>query len=206
MSSNQRFFASTRGHIVLLLRRSARTVDEMARELNLTDNAVRAHLATLERDGLVYQSRMRHGSGKPSFLYELTDDADELFPRAYNEIMLSLLEVMHEFLPSPYVEDLMRQVGQRLASKWHLAENDLPGKLQQAVTILNGLGGLAELEQRDDGYYIFGYSCPFTALVPGHPEVCSLVETLLTTATGVPVKKCCGTCSSAQCCFIANQT
>ena len=49
----QRFLSSTRGRLVTLLRRSARTVDELAHELGLTDNAVRAHLATLERDGLV---------------------------------------------------------------------------------------------------------------------------------------------------------
>jgi predicted ArsR family transcriptional regulator len=48
---NQRFFASTRGRIVTLLRRSSHTVEELAQALDLTDNAVRAHLATLERDG-----------------------------------------------------------------------------------------------------------------------------------------------------------
>ena len=53
--SDERFFASTRGQIVTLLRRALRTVDELAGELGLTDNAIRAHLAALERDGLVTQ-------------------------------------------------------------------------------------------------------------------------------------------------------
>lgn len=48
----QRFFESTRGRIIMLLRRASRTVEEVAQELDLTDNAVRAHLTTLERDGL----------------------------------------------------------------------------------------------------------------------------------------------------------
>lgn len=52
---NQRFFASTRGRIVTLLRHSSHTVEELAEALDLTDNAVRAHLATLERDGVVQQ-------------------------------------------------------------------------------------------------------------------------------------------------------
>ncbi len=63
---NSRFFASTRGKIVTLLRRASRTVDELAQALDLTDNAVRAHLATLERDGFVQQRGERRGSGKPS--------------------------------------------------------------------------------------------------------------------------------------------
>ncbi|MFL5666689.1 MAG: ArsR family transcriptional regulator, partial [Ktedonobacteraceae bacterium] len=54
--TNERFFTSTRGHIITLLRRAGHTVDELARALQLTDNAVRSHLATLERDGLVRQS------------------------------------------------------------------------------------------------------------------------------------------------------
>src|SRR5919201_2008502 len=49
----QRFFATTRGQIVLLARRAPRTIDELCQALGLTRNAIRAHLATLERDGLV---------------------------------------------------------------------------------------------------------------------------------------------------------
>ena len=39
---NERFLASTRGRIVGLLRRGSRTVNELADEVGLTDNAVRA--------------------------------------------------------------------------------------------------------------------------------------------------------------------
>ena len=49
---NRWFFASRRGQIITLLRRSSRTVDELAQVLGLTHTAVRAHLAALERDGL----------------------------------------------------------------------------------------------------------------------------------------------------------
>jgi predicted ArsR family transcriptional regulator len=59
----RRFFETTRGQIVGLLRRGRRTVEELARALGLTDNAVRNHLATLERDGLVRQDGVRRGPG-----------------------------------------------------------------------------------------------------------------------------------------------
>ncbi len=80
---NQRFFATTRGQLILLLRRADQTVEELAQALQLTDNAVRAHLATLERDGLVEQQGMRRGGGKPAFVYTLTAEAERLFPKAY---------------------------------------------------------------------------------------------------------------------------
>ena len=56
---SNRFFDSTRGKIVILLRHDLHTVSELAKALNLTDNAVRAHLATLEGDGLVRRSGER---------------------------------------------------------------------------------------------------------------------------------------------------
>src|SRR2546423_4616771 len=96
---NQRFFESTRGRIIMLLRRADRTVEELAQALNLTDNAVRAHLATLERDGLVRQRGARRGAGKPAFVYEPTPEAEQLFPKAYGSVLRELLQVLEEDLP-----------------------------------------------------------------------------------------------------------
>lgn len=84
---DQRFFASTRGQVVALLRRSSRTVEELAQALGLTDNAVRAHLAALERDGLARQHGVRRGGGKPAYAYELTTEAERLFPKAYVPVL-----------------------------------------------------------------------------------------------------------------------
>ena len=47
-----RLMESTRGKILDLLRTKEQTVNELAAALGLTDNAVRAHLLSLERDGL----------------------------------------------------------------------------------------------------------------------------------------------------------
>lgn len=198
---NERFFASTRGRIVMLLRRSSRTVDELAQILNLTDNAVRAHLATLERDGFVRQLGERRGSGKPAYIYELSTDAEQLFPKAYGPILRQLLEVLSEEMTTDEVEALMRRTGLRLAEQQHIPPGDLQLRLQMAVNVLNELGGLAEVEERNGAFYIQGYSCPLAAVVPGHPEVCRLAETLLTELVGVPVKECCDGNEPARCCF-----
>src|SRR6185437_5818409 len=75
------FGDSTRGRIVAILRRGWRSVDEIAATLGLTDNAVRAHIATLERDGVVAAAGSRRdGSvGKPATLYGVAEGADTLF-------------------------------------------------------------------------------------------------------------------------------
>jgi predicted ArsR family transcriptional regulator len=198
---NQRFFTSTRGQIITLLRRSGRTVDELAQALDLTDNAVRAHLTTLERDGFVIQRGLRRGSGKPSFVYELTPEAEYLFPKSYGQVLDQLLEVLDERMTVEELDDLLRAVGQRMAAKRNLPTGDLSVRLEAAVEVLNELGGMAELEIGEEAFCIRGYSCPLAAAVPGHPQVCHLAETLLTEVVGVPVKEQCDRNGTVKCRF-----
>jgi len=68
LTRTDRILETTRGRVVTLLRRGGMTTDELAGALGLTDNAIRAHLATLERDGFVQaQGERRDGRiGKPA--------------------------------------------------------------------------------------------------------------------------------------------
>src|SRR5262249_31479179 len=52
--------------------------NELAEALRLTVSAVRSHLASLERDGLVQELGMRPGFRKPHVLYSLTGEAEYL--------------------------------------------------------------------------------------------------------------------------------
>src|SRR5262249_35118077 len=113
---DKRFFDSTRGQIVTLLRSAPGTVEELAGKLNLTDNAVRAHLATLERDGLVRQSGLRRGPRKPHFTYVLTEEADKLFPKAYDALLNQLITVLKTRLSPPELEAALREVGRAMAA------------------------------------------------------------------------------------------
>jgi predicted ArsR family transcriptional regulator len=198
---DQRFFASTRGRIVQLLRRASRTVDELAEALDLTDNAVRSHLATLERDGLVEQKGLRRGVGKPAFSYVLTPEADALFPKAYGPVLRQLLDVLAERLSPETLDELMRTVGRRIAASRPATAGDVRARLDAAVAVLDDLGGLAEIEEQDGGLVVRGYSCPLAAAVPGHPETCALAEALLTEIVGTPVRERCERRAAPRCCF-----
>jgi len=202
---HQRFFASTRGRIVALLRRASRTVDELAQALELTDNAVRAHLAALERDGLVHQRGARKSSGKPASVYDLTPQAEYLFPKAYGPVLHLLLDVLAERLTPTDMDAVLRAVGRRVAEQWETAgdaRSERRARVEKAVAVLNSLGGMAEVEQQDATSTIQGYSCPLAEVIPDHPEVCHLAETLLTVLIGVPVKEQCHRDGTAHCCFV----
>lgn len=206
MPWNRHFFTSTRGRIVLLLRRMGRTVEELAQELGLTDNAVRSHLATLERDGLISQSGVRRGGGKPAQIYTLTPEAEQLFPKAYAPVLQQLLDVLATSLSAEQVDEILQKGGRHLAGQWNLSAGNLLTRLQGAVAILNELGGLAELEVQTDTYVIQGYSCPLAAVVPGHPEICQFTRTLLAELIGRPVEERCEQGEPARCCFSVAQS
>jgi predicted ArsR family transcriptional regulator len=199
---HERFFESTRGQIVTLLRRSWRTVEELARALGLTDNGVRAHLAVLERDGIVRlrgSVRRSSGGGKPAYVYGLTEEAEDLFPKAYEPALRRLLDVLSERLGSGESEALLGSVGRRLAEE-HSTRAD-GARLESAVEVLNELGGLAELEEHDGVLVIRGYSCPLAGVTSDHPEVCRMVETLIAELAGVPVHERCDRGERPRCCF-----
>jgi predicted ArsR family transcriptional regulator len=197
---DQRFFASTKGQVVALLRRGVATVEELARELGLTDNAVRSHLAALERDGMVAQSGVRRGAGKPAYTYALTADAERLFPKAYGALLGLMLDVLSERLAPDTLDDLLREMGHRLAGGQAPSTGDLRTRVDGAVALLGELGGLAEVKEQDGGYVIRGCSCPLAAAVTGHPETCLLAEALLADVIGAPVRQTCDT-QGLQCRF-----
>ena len=199
---NQWFFASTRGQIVTLLRRSSHTVDELAHALDLTHTAVRAHLAALERDGLVQQRSERRGSGKPSSVYDLTEASEYLFPKSYGLYLNQLLDVLDERKPADEVDSLLREVGRRIAAQWTIPPGELRVRLDEAVEVLNELGGLMERETDGETLCIRGYRCPFAAVVQDHPEVCDLSETLLSELVGVPIQEQCGRTGPEPCRFV----
>src|SRR6185436_14514767 len=188
----RRFFESTRGRIVTLLRGSAGTVNELAEKLGLTDNAVRAHLLTLERDGLVRQSGIQRGHRKPHFAYELMPEAELLFPKSYDTLLNQLVTVLKGRLSSKALKDVLREVGRSLAKREAPGKRGgLESRAQNALQVLERLGGAAKLEKGERKLLIRSESCPLSAAVSEHPEVCELAESLVAEVVGVPVQERC---------------
>jgi predicted ArsR family transcriptional regulator len=198
-----RLFKSTRGKILELLRTREFTVNELADELRLTDNAVRAHLATLERDRLVVQSGMKPGIRKPHVAYALGPEAEYLFPKAYGRLVSLLMSIFARQVKPRNLRSGMRAAGRKVAEE-HLRE--LEGKTRQqrvhaAVGILKELGGTASFREEDGKHFIYGNGCPIAAATANHPEACLLAESLLAEIIGSPVKEHCLRGPSPSCRF-----
>jgi predicted ArsR family transcriptional regulator len=201
---NRRLLASTRGRILALLREEHRTVNDLAASLRLTDNAVRAHLLSLERDGLVQQFGTRRGRRKPHLTYGLTSEAESVFPKAYGPLLNQLVNVLAKRLPSRTLNSVMREVGRELAQP-HIPDFSRRARRERvkiALNLLKDLGGSAGFHEVRGKPMIHGKNgCPLAAVTTSHPEACLLVESMLSAVIGTRVRTCCEYGETPHCCF-----
>ncbi len=202
-SWRKRLLESTRGQLLELLRPREHTVNELAAALRLTDNAVRAHLLSLERDGLVHQSGSQPGFRKPHATYALTPEAEQIFPKAYGLLLDLILTVFSKKLTPKELRAALREVGRTIANK-HLPEieaKDREQRIEAALTILKDMGGAASFHESEGKHFIRGNGCPLAAIAGRHPEACLIAESLLTNIIGVPVKEHCHHGATPSCRF-----
>jgi len=200
----RRFLESTRGQLTSLLRRGARTVDELAASLELTDNAIRSHLSSLERDGLVRQAGVRRGpgAGKPAVLFELHPDAEPLFSHAYVPMLAAMVDVVVDELPTDRADDVFRAMGRRLARGVGApSSGPLEARVHAAAAVLTALGGDVDVAADGESWTIRGAGCPLSAVVAHRPEMCHAVETLIAEVAGASARSCCRHGDRPQCCF-----
>lgn len=201
----ERILETTRGRVLALLRRDNMSADELAASLGLTDNAVRAHLATLERDGLVQPiGERREGRvGKPATLYAVTGEVETLLSKAYLPLLTALLAALGKRLTPPKLAELLRDVGSRIAADAGSTTGTLAERVQAASSLLNQLGGLSAVEEVDSGqsYLIQSRGCPVGTAVKTRPEVCEAIVALVAELTGAEVRSCCKREGQPSCCF-----
>lgn len=194
---------TTRGRILVLLCRDSSTVTDLAARLGVTENAVRAQLERLMRDGLVRHGGSRRGVRRPHAEYMLTSKARELFPKAYEPALRTLVEVIDERLPKRAARDLLLQTGRRLMSA-HLGQvrgRNPRERLARMIAALNGSSLGVEVVDEAGRSVVRSCSCPLASVVSTHPEICDVLASVLGDVLGARVRQRCERGESPRCCF-----
>lgn len=195
--------SGTAARVAGLLRTRGMTVDELASELGVSGNAVRLHLARLEREGVVVRTELRPGVSRPAAVYGVSPEAELLFSRAYVPVLTGLLHVLASELTPAAFDRILRRVGHELTAGRARPAGPLRARAQAASDLLNELGGVSRVErQRGGRWLIRGYGCPLSAATRAHPEACSAVESLLGAFVDAPVSACCDRGDRLRCCFM----
>ena len=196
-----RLLGETQVRMLILLRRSRHTITQLATELDLTDNAVRTHMAALDRQGMIEAAgTRREARGKPAKVYTLSREGEELFPKAYALVLGGLVEEISRTDGPERARELIRAVGERLAESGGLPK-DPKARVKAAANLLRGLGGDVEVERNETGWRIQGHGCPLSSVTATHPEVCALAGAIVEEVTGQRVTECCDRTGRPRCAF-----
>lgn len=195
---------TSRGRIVALFQGGGLTAEDIASKLGLTRSAVRIQITAMERDGVVRRTGKRPGTTRPSQVFELTPEVEQLLSKAYIPLLAHLVRVFADALPAPQLDALLRQAGKGLAGE--LSQGRRPaGSLRSRAALVSEmmneqLGAITHVEA-NGGYVIRGVGCPLAALTGKHRGVCLAMESLVAEVVGTPVRECCERAGRPRCCF-----
>ncbi len=168
---------STRQQILEYMQRHGRaTVKELGSLLGLTSTGIRQHLTVLERDGLVEAREERGRVGRPTLVYSLTEQADALFPKQYDDLAGIILEEIRAVDGNERLHHLLGRVAHRLAEPYddRVAGLDLPGRVRETTRVLEEQGCVVDWFEEEGDFFIDEYTCPFPKVAAADRAVCAL--------------------------------
>jgi predicted ArsR family transcriptional regulator len=192
---------SAAGKVLSRLRHGAMTVEELARALRLTDNAVRNQLRKLQEAHLVTAAGKRPGPSKPSTLYAITLQGQIQFSSLYLPVLTQFLAVAEGQCSGTQLDTFMLETGKSLANRYPKPSGGLKRRVNVAARLLRSFGSVAEVGARDGTLVIRSRGCPLAALVSENPAACKILEGFLEAQTAARVTICCNRKPEPQCCF-----
>lgn len=179
---------------LLLRNKSGLTIEDLARELDITRTAVRQHLAVLEKDQLVSKSQTRPSGGRPEQLYVLAPAGSAMFPRHYSLFATLLLDIVQEQAGEAQVGELLAAAGSKVAQKLRAEQlngtEDLPARVKKLSGVMEELGysiNPATAETAERIPLIEADNCVFHDLAKANAHVCQFDLALLSGFTGSDV-------------------
>jgi predicted ArsR family transcriptional regulator len=186
--------APSRQAVLDLIRKGDRTVNTLASQLRISDNAVRAHLTALERDGLIRRSGVvRSGTaGQPAAEYELTREGEVSLSNAYPAALAALAAATGDRLDARARRALFLEAGRRLAATMNTRDTgSMQERAEACAALIDNLGGSASVSTAKGSATVEGAGCPLAAAVRNEPTTCHLIEGLLEAHAGVQAEQLC---------------
>lgn len=147
-----------RAILVNLRQHGPMSPDGLATHLGASRTGVLQQLHALEQGGLVSHQVERHGVGRPRHRYDVTADAQDLFPMDYDGFALGLIEAISAVGGDALLDEVLaarrQQLGARLRQR--LAERVAPDapladRVRELAVVQDAAGYLAESVIGADG-------------------------------------------------------
>ncbi|NJA07625.1 HTH domain-containing protein [Methylococcaceae bacterium WWC4] len=164
-------------------------IDELAAALGISRNAVKQHLAGLEKDQLIREAAWNSTGGRPSRSYGLTEAGRNRLPKQYAWFSTLLLDQLRNELGEAGLRRLMWRTGENLAETLapRFAGKSLAERTAALVELMQSLGYHANLE--DDTGQIRAINCVYHDMAQRHPELCEFDRALIATLLERPIEQ-----------------
>jgi predicted ArsR family transcriptional regulator len=198
-----------RREILVRLRRDGpATPDQLAAAIGASRTGVLQQLRALESTNFVRRETVRHGVGRPRHLYDVTPDAQELFPSNYDALAAGLLSAIGAVGGDALIEQVFqarrRQIGDRV-------RREIDERLGPDAPLMDRVRALAEL-QDEQGYLASAileadgtirlreHNCAILDVAQGERTACDAELELFRDVLGVDVVRESHIASGDRCC------
>jgi predicted ArsR family transcriptional regulator len=183
----------TRRAIVKLLKtEGALDSARLAKKLRVTPMAVRQHLYALQEEKMVNAEERPAPLGRPAKFWKLTREADRLFPDAYAELSVALIDAIGEtFGPSGVDRLLQTRLARQKREYTTRVDRDAPlaRKLHQLAKVRTDEGYMAEVHPDGPKAFVFVENhCPICAAATACQGFCATEIELFQSVLGPGVK------------------
>lgn len=161
------------------------TIARLAREHRVTTEAVRLQLTDLARRGWVEKTVARRGVGRPVGTYRLAPAAEPLFPKAYDELAVELLDAAAGTLGPDAVKRMLASMADARVREWLPRLKGM--SLDQRLRFLTGVYRPGDPFMRAEGGKeprLVETNCPFFSVASKRPVLCSLTVSVLSRLLG----------------------
>lgn len=171
---------STRAVVLDLLRRNGElSITALAAQLGIAPPAVRRHLDILAGAALVDYRAVRQHTGRPYFVYFLTERARERqetgYPRLAERLMREL-NALDEGNDEGHrvMEALLERMSEHLAEehRGQVTGSTLEERVASLTEALHEEGILDQFENREDGVHLLNLSCPYRRAAVANSALC----------------------------------
>ncbi|MCA9935156.1 MAG: DeoR family transcriptional regulator [Ardenticatenaceae bacterium] len=194
---------STREIILETIKASRQAkVEDLAEAANVSPVTVRHHLNSLQAEGLIESNSVRRKVGRPYYVYSLSEQGQELFPKRYVRLTTRLLEELKAVMPSEAIDQVFKGVVQTVVDdhRPYFEGQPIEKRLDYLVSLLEEEGFLARWEKTEDGYSLTEYNCPYYSIGQEHIEICTFDTELIAHVVQAPIRQHSCMVQGADCC------
>lgn len=182
--------SSTPQQILGLLKKYHKlSINDLKHHLQITDMAVRKHIARLEKEGFIRSYQVKQPVGRPITYYQLSNTGENLFPKKYSLMTIEFLQDIEEMYGIEAIHALFENRENRLQQKYEttISKNEnLQEKVKELEKIQNEHGYMAEARQlNEQEFELTEYNCPIYHVAQRYKKACQCELSLFKRVLGV---------------------